>query len=249
MLMGRVVEESDLNSGRFHCCGDEDLYPFGCPECGRLMVFCYECDTLYTDLKNLKDQGAQVNFFEPGRPIFACPQCGYPFERFFIRDGLYKVSRERWLESGLGHLLEASSGAFVRPARMNEEDYWRALEMRVSREMADIEECKRLGMWCDGLIAHTFDLKSDPARIRGRAWIGFGSRQEAWTFDLLLPAAVSAREQIDWAQLLPADDVTAWLSVDLKRKHLVMAPADAIEDAVYFAEDHEGDPGDEDAIP
>lgn len=104
---------------------------------------------------------------------------------------------------------------------MNEKDYWVALEYRVGSEMACIEEHKRLGMWCDGLIAHTFDLKSDRARISGRAWVCFNSRQEKWTFDLLLPASVSTRDKIDWSRLLPADDVTAWLSVDLKRKHLV----------------------------
>jgi hypothetical protein len=37
--VGKVVEESDLDFGRFHCCGDADLYPIGCPACGRLMVF------------------------------------------------------------------------------------------------------------------------------------------------------------------------------------------------------------------
>lgn len=99
------IEESDLDFSRFHCCGDEDLYPFGCPECGRLMVFCYECDTLFADLGNLAERGTQVNNFDPTRPIFACPQCGHRFAYGFIRDGLHKVERERWLAAGLGQLL------------------------------------------------------------------------------------------------------------------------------------------------
>src|SRR3954454_3864062 len=99
------VEESDLDFSRFHCCGDEDLYPFGCPACGRLMVFCYECDTLYSDLSDLADRGTEVNNFDPNQPVFACPQCGHRFAYFFIRDGLHKVERERWLTAGLGHLL------------------------------------------------------------------------------------------------------------------------------------------------
>jgi hypothetical protein len=38
--MGIVIEEADLDFNRFRCCGDEDLFPLGCPACGRLMVFC-----------------------------------------------------------------------------------------------------------------------------------------------------------------------------------------------------------------
>jgi len=124
---------------------------------------------------------------------------------------------------------------------MNEEDYWSALEYRVGEEMSGVEEHRRLGMWCDGLIANTFDLESEPACISGRAWVCFHSRQEEWTFDLLLPASGSTREQIDWAQLLPTDDATGWLSVDLKRKHLVVTPGGAI--------DFEQGTDDEDAIP
>ena len=50
--MSQNVEENDLDFRRFRCCGDEDLYPFRCPRCGRLMVFCYECDTLHGDLND-----------------------------------------------------------------------------------------------------------------------------------------------------------------------------------------------------
>lgn len=50
----RFVEEADLVFRHFRFCGDEDLYPFGCPQCGRMMVFCYECDTLYGDLNDLR---------------------------------------------------------------------------------------------------------------------------------------------------------------------------------------------------
>jgi hypothetical protein len=101
-----VVEERDLNFGPFRCCGDEDLYPFGCPECGRLMVFCYECDTLYDDLCNLGSQATEINHFNPAQPIFVCPGCGYSFEYFFMRDGGYKVPREQWVAKGFAHLLK-----------------------------------------------------------------------------------------------------------------------------------------------
>lgn len=108
--MRQFVEEADLDFGRFHCCGDEDLYPLACPSCARIMVFCYECDTLYSDLHNLSEQHTEIDS-DPRRPIFACPGCRHPFENLFVRDALYKVSRERWLAAGLGHLLSDVAGA------------------------------------------------------------------------------------------------------------------------------------------
>ena len=108
--MNRVVEETDLEFRNFQCCGDEDLYPFGCPECGRLMVFCYECDTLYEDLNNLPAAGrGDVNHFNADAPIFSCPECSYRFEYFFVRDGKYKVTYEQWKESDAGHLLKSGT--------------------------------------------------------------------------------------------------------------------------------------------
>jgi predicted RNA-binding Zn-ribbon protein involved in translation (DUF1610 family) len=103
--MGRLVEESDLDFSRFRCCGDEDLYPFACPRCGRVMVFCYECDTLYRNLDDTGDQYTEINHRDPREPVFACPQCGYPFDYFFIGDGRYRVAHERWVAAGFGHLL------------------------------------------------------------------------------------------------------------------------------------------------
>jgi hypothetical protein len=99
------VEEADLDFSHFRCCGDEDLYPFGCPACRRLMVLCYECDTLYDDLRDLSHRERDINNFEPARPIFSCLGCGHPFTYFFVRDGMYKVSHEQWAAAGLGHLL------------------------------------------------------------------------------------------------------------------------------------------------
>jgi hypothetical protein len=104
--MSQSVEEADLDFRHFRCCGDEDLYPFGCPRCGRLMVFCYECDTLHSDLHDPDHTGCwAVNHFDPSAPIFVCPQCAYPFEYFFIRDGKYKTSFDQWQRQGVSHLL------------------------------------------------------------------------------------------------------------------------------------------------
>ena len=99
------VEEEDLNSAPFDCCGDEDLYPFKCSRCGRVMVFCYECDTLYGEPRDLSRRGWEVNHFEAGKPIFSCPGCGHGFEYYFMRNPRYHVTAEEWAAAGLGHLL------------------------------------------------------------------------------------------------------------------------------------------------
>jgi hypothetical protein len=107
--MTRFVEEQVLNFSYFNCCGDEDLYPFGCPDCGKLMVFCYECDTLYADLLNPLRSDLPVNSFNPSEPIFQCPSCQYAFPYSFMRSGSHRVTFNQWRDAGLGHLLVAAS--------------------------------------------------------------------------------------------------------------------------------------------
>ena len=106
-----LIEEGDLDVAQFRCCGDEDLYPLACPSCGHAMIFCYECDTLYSDLNNLSDTATDINNFNPQEPIFSCPRCKYEFPYYFMRDGLYKVERTAWLSAGLEHLLRKRQGA------------------------------------------------------------------------------------------------------------------------------------------
>jgi hypothetical protein len=69
------------------------------------MVFCYECDTLYSDLDDLGQQREQVNSFDENRPSFVCPRCGYEFEYYFMRNPMYWVPRSEWLAAGYAHLL------------------------------------------------------------------------------------------------------------------------------------------------
>jgi hypothetical protein len=72
------------------------------------MVFCYECGTLHGDLHDLNQPGRlAVNHFNPASPIFVCPQCAYPFEYFFMRDGKYKTSLDQWHRQGLSRLLNS----------------------------------------------------------------------------------------------------------------------------------------------
>lgn len=119
----------------------------------------------------------------------------------------------------------------MQASAVDEADCWDALEDRVTREMDGVDECRRVGMWCDGFIAHTVDLDASPGRICGQA-CGLGPRsQEAWMFELLLPVSAASRDEIRWSELLPPEHVTQWLSVDHRRKHLVVASGDAVDDA------------------
>lgn len=105
--MSFLVEERDLDFSRFRCCGDEDLYPFGCPNCKTPMVFCYECDTLYGELSNLGNTAFPVNYSEPSDPIFHCPTCQHPFPYSFMKDGMHKVTHQEWCAAGFSSLLHA----------------------------------------------------------------------------------------------------------------------------------------------
>jgi len=102
------VKEDDLDFSAFHCCGDEDLYPFRCSGCGRPMVFCYECDTLFPDLRTVAPgREVAVNSTHGHRPIFACPHCRHSFEYYFMDNPAYHVSFEEWRAAGFGHLLRS----------------------------------------------------------------------------------------------------------------------------------------------
>ncbi len=115
---------------------------------------------------------------------------------------------------------------------MDAAEFWEHLEHRVCREMERLWVCAQAGMWCDGFIAEFVDFDSRPTRIRGRAWIGFGNRdQESWTFELRLPVPVARASEIRWTELLPSEDVTKWLTVDREHRHLVVAPGDAVVDS------------------
>jgi hypothetical protein len=104
MTADHFVTDTSINYDYFHCCGDEDLYPFKCSRCGHVMVFCYECDTLYPNLLNLS-QKHHPNAFDPKMPSHSCPSCGYLFEYYFMKNEEYKVTVHEWAQAGFQHLL------------------------------------------------------------------------------------------------------------------------------------------------
>jgi hypothetical protein len=86
-------------------------------------------------------------------------------------------------------------------------------------------------LWCDGFIPEQYLLDDATPRITGRAWIGNGPRQQdKWEFALLLPHPVGSRDEVDWATLLPPENVTRWLSLDQRGKRIQIEPTAAVPD-------------------
>ncbi len=108
---------------------------------------------------------------------------------------------------------------------VDEADYWVALEFRVCREFAGMPENQLRFLWCDGFIPEQYFLAGPSPRITGRAWICNGRQQEEWGFTLFLNHAFSSPEDVEWQRLLPLDNVTRWLAVDLPGKRIQIESA------------------------
>jgi hypothetical protein len=114
---------------------------------------------------------------------------------------------------------------------MTENEYWSRLEYRLCREMDGVEEWHRSRYWCDDIYPNSLSLEASQPRIEGEAWIGTGAReQQRWTFEFVLPRAFAARDLVPWAELLPADDVTGWLEMDVEGRRLRIEPGIAVPD-------------------
>ncbi len=113
---------------------------------------------------------------------------------------------------------------------MNEKYFWESLEFRLCREFAGLPERRHRNLWCDGFIPSDCVLEGVSPRITGRCWICTGSLQANWSFALLLPKPFGSREEIDWAALHPADNVTRWMSFDEQRRHIEIEPGVAVPD-------------------
>ncbi len=108
---------------------------------------------------------------------------------------------------------------------MDEADYWVSLEFRVCREFAGMPENRVRFLWCDGFIPERYFLDGPSPRITGRAWIGNGPRQDEWIFTLFLNQTFGSPREIEWQRLLPPENVTRWLAVDLPGKRIQVEPA------------------------
>jgi hypothetical protein len=103
----RLLTNRDVNWDPFHCCGNEDLVFLKCPRCAHLMVFCYECDTLYPDLHDVTQQ-QPLRLTEITHRV-VCPACLQPFDDFyFLRQphvDKYLPTLEDIVSGGFAHLL------------------------------------------------------------------------------------------------------------------------------------------------
>jgi hypothetical protein len=114
---------------------------------------------------------------------------------------------------------------------LTEREYFGHLEMRVSRELAGMRQRELQSLWCDGLIAEAFEIVGERCRMTGQVWMAFGQqRQQPWNFVVYLGPARS-REEIDWAAMLPREDVTGWLSLDFQTKFMKVNPFAADSDS------------------
>src|SRR4051812_43895846 len=97
---------------------------------------------------------------------------------------------------------------------MEKDQYSLLLEHRISKEFLGMATPGLSRLWCDGVILEAYLLDESPPRILGHAWIVEGQEQQEWKLELLLPPSMRSQESIDWAALLPAENVTRWLAVD-----------------------------------
>jgi hypothetical protein len=111
---------------------------------------------------------------------------------------------------------------------MDEAFFWRSLEFRLCREFAGMPERRLQYLWCDGFAPAEYILDGPSPRITGRTWICNGPRQAEWEFALVLPKSFGSRPEIDWASLLPAEDMTRWMSFDEGRRYIEIEPAVAV---------------------
>jgi len=111
---------------------------------------------------------------------------------------------------------------------MGEAEFWGSLEFRLCREFAGLSARRDQYLWCDGFIPTQYLLDDPRPRIIGKAWICNGQRQAEWDFTLLLPRALGSREEIDWALLLPPENMTRWLAFDEGRRYIEIEPGIAL---------------------
>lgn len=143
-------------------------------------------------------------------------------------------------DKGVSILPTHRDARFSTKKRVTESDYWPSLEYRLCREFAGLADRHLQYFWCDGFIPSEYRLESQRPVIIGRVWICNGPKQMEWEFTLLLPAQFTSLGQIDWASLLPAENMTRWLSIDLIGKRIAIEPAVAVRDREQNEQDARG---------
>jgi hypothetical protein len=113
---------------------------------------------------------------------------------------------------------------------MTEDEFWTRLEFRICLELTGMDDKVLRGMWCDGIRGALTRPEAGPAYMSGTIWIG-KTGQTDMQFAMAMPDNIVSKDDIIWSKLLPPEDMTAWLSVDPKRK-LVMIDLSKAEPVV-----------------
>jgi hypothetical protein len=106
---------------------------------------------------------------------------------------------------------------------VDESDFWTRLEFRICSELRSSDEGHLRYYWCDGLLPGRRARQGGKLHITGHAWIGQHkqSGQELWTFTLLASSDADP-EDVDWRELLPAEHLTGWLTLEPGDKALTI---------------------------
>ena len=103
----RLLTDDDVLPEAFACCGDEDVVFVKCPGCRAIMVFCFECDTLFPE-PSRPDERRRVRL-TAATDRLACPRCGesFPDRDFLAEENVdrYLVSAEEVIAAGYEDLL------------------------------------------------------------------------------------------------------------------------------------------------
>ena len=114
---------------------------------------------------------------------------------------------------------------------MDESLFWTSLEFRLCGELKGMPEKELRRLWCDGFEPEQYILQDPAPRITGYVWIVHGSAgQERWTFTLFIHSPVDSSSEINWDPLLPPDNMTRWLAVDMHGRRIQIEPSAAVLD-------------------
>jgi len=112
---------------------------------------------------------------------------------------------------------------------VEEQEFWRRLEVRICAEFAGFADRRLRYYWCDGLVPEDYDLAGAEPRISGVAFCG-QSGQERWRFSLVVGQESTSPRQVDWPALLPGGRLTGWLTPDTENKTLLIDPRSGYDD-------------------
>jgi hypothetical protein len=108
--------------------------------------------------------------------------------------------------------------------RLSTDDFWRALEFRLTRELEQHPDDTLRVLWCMGI--HPDPLPWDVDAISGVALISAddGNTFEQYRFRFHLPKEMHGHMDIDWLAVLPSELAHGWLTVNPDEKWIEIRP-------------------------